>query len=310
MFDWEVCLLTLQKAGVLLAYIALGYALRRTRKLPDSADRVMSGLVTMLFCPAYSIATLSVTMRPENLGQNLRYLGLGAAVLAVVLVLAFALGKSLGRNSLEQRSLTYAMTFSNYGYFGYPLVAGVLGQVALGNLMAFTITITLATNTLGYLLFAQEKMHWKKVLLTPMVLAVVAGIVLGLCNVTLPGMVREGLMSIGNCMSPVSMLLSGFVLGSLPLKELLRGWRSYLYGALRLLVLPAVFVIALYLLGVRGMYLLIPGIYLALPVGMNVVVFPTSLGYDTRDNAKMCFVSYGMSIFLLPVWVALLQAIM
>ncbi len=309
MFDWEVYLLTLQKSGVLLAYIALGYVLRRTKKLPDSADKVMSGLVTMLFCPAYSIATLAQTMRPENLGQNLRLLGLGAGVLAAVLLLAAVLGRSLGRTCLERRSVTYAMTFSNYGYFGYPLVAGVLGQAMLGNMMAFTISITLATNTLGYLLFAQGTMNWKKVLLTPMVLAVAAGVGLGLCDVTLPGTVREGLMGIGSCMSPVSMLLGGFVLGGLPLKELLRGGRSYLYAALRLVGIPALFVAALYLLGARGMYLMIPGIYLALPLGMNVVVFPASLGYDTRENARMCFVSYLLAIPLLPLWFTVLQSL-
>ena len=309
MFNWEVCLLTLQKVGILFAYIAIGYGLRRCKALPENSDGALSKLVTLLFCPAYSIVILAESMQPEALSQNLNLLGMGTLVILASLGLALVLGKLLGRDLLEKRSVTYAMTITNYGYFGYPLVAGVFGQQMLSDMMVFTIPIILVTNSVGYLLFVQEKVSWKKLLLTPMLLALFVGTAIGLCGITLPVSVRDGLMMAGNCMSPVSMVLGGFVLGSLPIKELITGWRSYLYGALRLVLIPALFVAVLYVLGVRGVYLLISGAYLALPLGMNLVVFPASLGYDTRDNAKMCFVSLLLSVVTLPIVFSLLQSI-
>lgn len=308
MFNWEVCLLTLQQMGSLMCYIALGYGLRRFKVLPQDADQTLSKLVTMLFCPAYNIANLSVTMTPENLGSNLKLLGFGTVIIFTALALAFGLSRFLGRSPLEKRSLTYAFTFTNYGYFGYPLVAGVFGTTALGQLMSFCIIIALVTNTAGYLLFA-GKLSWRKILLSPLILAVVIGVMMGLCRVRLPQAAQTMLTGMGNCMSPVSMLLAGFVLGAYPLKQLLSGTHSWLCGAIRLLAIPALFVGALYLLGARGMYLLIPGAFLALPPGLNMVVFPASFGHDTRDNAKLCFVSHVLALPILPLAFAALQAL-
>lgn len=306
MFDWKVCLLTLQQAGVLCAYLVLGFCLSRTGALPKDADKTMSKLVTLLFGPAYNIANLSVSMRPENLSTHLKLFGFGAAVILGAFALAVLLGHSLGRTPLEKRSLIYGFTFSNYGYFGYPLVAGVFGQTALGQMMVFCLAISLLTNTLGYVLFA-PKLSWRKMLLTPLVLAVLLGSALGLTGVQLPGSVRSFLEGAGNCMSPVSMVLAGFVLGRLPLKELVSGWRPWLYGAIRLMALPAITVGLLYCLGARGTYLLLPGLFMALPLGMNVVVFPASFGHDTRDNAKICFVSFLLALLTMPFVFSLLS---
>ena len=110
-------------------------------------------------------------------------------------------------------------------------------------------------------------------------------------------------------MSPVSMILAGYVLGELSIKELVQGFRPYLYSALRLICIPILFVLILWIAGLRNMYLMIPGLYLALPLGMNLVVFPASFGYDTRDNAKMCFISLLMSVITVPIMFGILYQI-
>ena len=66
----------------------------------------------------------------------------------------------------------------------------------------------------------------------------------------------------------------------------------------------------LFLLGVRGMYLALPVMILAMPLGLNLVVFPESMGIDASDNAKMCFVCNLLTIAVLPFVFALLSQIM
>ena len=43
-----------------------------------------------------------------------------------------------------------------------------------------------------------------------------------------------------------------------------------------------------------------------MPLGLNLVVFPESLGEDASGNAKLCFVSYILAAFILPVTFAAL----
>ena len=39
----------------------------------------------------------------------------------------------------------------------------------------------------------------------------------------------------------------------------------------------------------------------AMPVGMNVVVFPESAGQDSPEGAKSCFISYILALGALPL---------
>lgn len=304
----DVFQLTLGKVGMLLTFIAIGYILRRSGRLPEDTGRVLSLLTTMVFSPAYSIRSLSQNLTADKIGEKATLLGYGALCLIAAVGLAFLLAKVFARSEFERRSLTYAFTIPNYGYFGYPVVEGVFGSSVLADVILFGVPISIATNTFGYLLFATEgKFSWKRVVLSPVILAVFIGCALGLSGIKLPGFVNDVLAGAGNCMSPVSMLLAGFVLGAYPLKKLLGNGRSYLYSAMRLVFIPALFFGVMYLLGIRGYMLLIPQMILAMPLGLNLVVFPESCGHHADENATHCFVSYITAALVLPITFALLS---
>ena len=77
-------------------------------------------------------------------------------------------------------------------------------------------------------------------------------------------------------------------------------------AGIRLLGIPALFCAVLFLVGIRGTYLLLPLLIFSMPLGLNLVVFPESLGEDASENAKLCFVSYILAAFILPVTFAAL----
>lgn len=306
-----VLLTTLTKVSVLLIFIGLGYLLRHTRKLPDNAGRVLSLLTTLVFSPAYTIKTLSSSLTMEKIGSQVILIGYGAVIVLSTIGLAFLMAKFLARDDFERRSYVYAFSIPNFGYFGYPLVEGVFGTEVLSQLMIFCLPMTIACNTFGYLLFVKDKkLTLLDILKMPVVVAVFLGAVIGLSGVKLPALVTDILSTAGNCMSPASMLLAGFVLGGFPLKELFKGGRSYMMAAIRLIGIPALVGLVLYVIGVRGMYLTLPVMILAMPLGLNLVVFPESMGIDASNNAKMCFVCNLFTILVLPVVFTLLSQFM
>ena len=109
-------------------------------------------------------------------------------------------------------------------------------------------------------------------------------------------------------MSPASMLLAGFLLGKFPLKSLLSSFRAYWLSAIRMLGIPLLFGIVLYLCGVRGQFFLFPLLVASLPLGLNLVVFPESYGLEesATSNARICFVSYLLALIILPLSFALI----
>lgn len=307
----NVFLTTLSKVSVLLIFIGLGYLLRRTKKLPDNAGRVLSLLTTLVFSPAYTIKNLSASLTLEKIGSQVALIGYGTVIVLATIGLAFVLAKPLARNDFERRSYVYAFCIPNFGYFGYPLVEGVFGSEVLSQLMIFCLPMSIACNTFGYLLFVKDgKLTIKDILKMPVIVSVFIGMAIGLSGLKLPPLVTDVLTTAGNCMSPASMLLAGFVLGGFPLKDLFKGGRSYMMSGIRLLGIPALVGGVLFLLGVREMYLTLPVMILCMPLGLNLVVFPESMGIDASDNAKMCFVCNLLTIAVLPFVFALLSQIM
>lgn len=299
----EVFLLALEQVGVLLIFISIGYILRRFHQLPDSSGHVLSLLNTLVFAPAYSIANFSVNFTRDVVGEKLLIFGFALLAMVGTITLGRILGKLLGRSDMEKRSLMYAFTFSNSGYFGYPVIDGVFGGAVLADYMVFNLPINIACNSYGYMLFQKEKrFSLVRLLSSPLVLASFIGMALGLSGIRMPSVVTTVLNGAGSCMSPCAMLLVGFMLGKFPLSKLFSGWRPYVFTLVRILGVSAILGGIFWLCGLRGELLFYLLLYTSMPLGMNLVVFPESCGYEKEagDNAKMCVVSYVMALGLLP----------
>lgn len=305
----EVFGLTLNAVSTLLIYIAIGYFLRRHHDLPDEAGHVLSLLCTLLFSPAYSIINLSRNFTLDVIGEKMLIVGYGVLFTIAAFGLSYFLSKPFAKDRNEHNSLIYAFAIPNFGYFGYPVIQAVFGDAMLADIMVFVIPLSFATNSIGYVLFMQgKKIPWKTVLISPLVLSVFAGALIGISGIPLPPMVEGILTGLGNCMSPASMLLAGFMLGKFPLNKLLTGKRPYYLSAVRLLLIPLIFGAVLWITGIRGIYLMLPLLITGLPLGMNLVVYPESQGLEriATDNAKLCFISYLLSVLVLPVTFAIL----
>ena len=297
----EVAGLTVQKVAMLLIFIAAGYLLRRSGKLSDQASKILSALSATVFCPAYSMRNLWVNFTLGKIAQNGLVMAYGLLFTLASIGLGQLLARLLGKPGLERRSLAYAFTIPNYGYFGYPVIEGVFGSEVLTQVLIFIIPLNIATNTYGYLLFTPDgKLSWKRVF-NPLMLGVISGMALGLLGVPMPQLVDDVLGGAGGCMSTVAMLLAGVVLGGFPLRKLLSGFKAYWLSAVRMIGIPALFGVVAWLCGARGLWLLLPLSVFAMPLGLNLVVYPESQGMDAGENAKLCCVSYLMAILVLPL---------
>lgn len=309
----DVFMLTLARVTLLMIFITLGYFLHRRNFLPEQTGRVLSLLCMLVFSPAYNFKSISSRFTMDVLTDKLVLLGAGLLLAIAVVIAGNLISKPLGKTDMERKSLKYAFIFSNYGYFGYPVIEGVFGAEMLGDFIIFMQPINFLCYTYGLMIFQEEAKRLKLTdfLKKPIIVAVILGAIWGLTGLTMPSILQSAIDTAAACQTPSCMLLAGFLLGKFPLKKLLTGKKTYLLCAIRLVGIPILFGILTWLLGVRGKLLFLSLLFTAMPLGLNLVVFPESLGYeeDAEKNAKLCFVSFLLSLITLPCIFALLTAI-
>ena len=106
-------------------------------------------------------------------------------------------------------------------------------------------------------------------------------------------------------MSPLAMLLTGFVIGGYSLKKLASDKKVYLASVIRLIILPSLFMLVLLALKTDNAIIRAALCATAMPLGLNTVVFPAAYGGDTTPGASMALISHLISIITIPVMFAI-----
>ncbi len=314
---------TLEQTSILLAFIFIGFFLRKKEIITESGKKVLAGLLVNLFLPCYYIVSLSTRISIERISEYLLYFATGTGLAIAIIFIAMPFAHLIGKDILQKNILKYSFAFSNIGYFGYPVVGAVFGEAVKASMIIFCIPQSVLISTYGYQVLTQkienpedvkfaleQKKKWYeniRFLYAPPFMGLMIGVIIGLLPISLPPYIVNMLDLAKNCQSPVAMLLTGAVLSSVPLLKLFTSIKSYVVGFVRLLVIPAVMGGLFYLFGARGELLVIAVASVALPVGMNVVVYPESAGLDGTEGAKTCFVSYVLALATLPLVFEILQ---
>ncbi len=295
---------TIGQLAILFGFIIAGIIIGRLRILPEDAAGTLSKLLTIFFMPTLTFRSCATNCKMENIMQYITYISISAAVIIVLFLISKLLACRFAKNDSEIGIYSYALTVSNCGYMGYPMMLAMFGDLMLFKMMIVAIPVNIYIYTLGMGMMATGKISLRS-LINPVFIATMLGIVFGLSGLTLPSIADEFLSGAANCMSPVAMLVSGLVMSRLPFKKLFGDVRAYIAALLRLIILPAALVAVLYLLGVGEELLVIMLVLNAMPIGMNTIVFPEAHGIDGTSGAKLVLVSNILCIITIPLMVML-----
>lgn len=301
---------------MILLYIGIGFVLRRSRLLPETTSKSLSLLETFVFLPALIFNNLSSNVQIEKIKTYSVMVSSGALFLGAVLLVAFVFTKifSKGRPADERGTYMYMFAFANYGYVGYPVIEGVFGSSMLTSMILFAVPFTFAIYTYGAILLSNDGKSKKLTIppkMIPILCALALGVIVGLTGIKLPTVVTGMTGALKGCMSPVAMIMTGFVLGSLNFKQIFTSVRAYAVSIVRLVIIPAIFAGALLLLGlfveIPGELMIIPLFIASMPIGLNAVIFVEASGRDSTGNARMCLISYILALFTVPLVMAFLS---
>ena len=106
------------------------------------------------------------------------------------------LGRRLPRDTYTQNVCIAILAIPNTSYVGTPLVLELFGTKTLMQMMLFTIPLTVYCNTEGYRLLVGKEKADARALLNPVTVSMLAGMVFGLLEIPMPGLVTEVLTGV------------------------------------------------------------------------------------------------------------------
>ena len=321
----DAFLATLRPMLTLFLIIAIGFLLRKGNVLSAGSAEVIAKLETWVFCPALSFYTMInyctvSSLKTHALNVIISLCGVGTAILiGILLSRIFA-----KENSNERGIYCYAFAFANSGYMGDPIVQALFGDEALSYYKIFCLPINILIMTWGLSLIIPRTKNGsgiKNVVFNPSLLAMIIGVLAGISGLGkyMPDFVMSALDTLKSCMGPVAMLLAGVMIAGYGTRAMLSKKKVYIASLLRLVFIPA-FIITL-LFGAKELINLVfrtnidNGVLhlsffaLAMPLGLNTIVFPAAYGGDSETGASMALVSHAMSIITIPLLYSLMTVI-
>lgn len=297
----------LQMFIILLA----GVIAYKTGLINKTSTAHLSNLLLMMVSPLLSFLSYQLDFTPELLK------GLLLALFASVLTYVISIGLSEllfrpGKSSQSAKTANYgvekiALVYSNCGFFGIPLVSSIFGTEGVFYLTAYLTAFNVLLWTHGLLAMGERfdlKTLWKK-LMTPAILAVVAGVICFLLRIHLPELLTYPLSLIANMNTPLAMIVAGANLAQADLLKCLKKPRVYLVSFLRLLVLPALSLLLLWMLHMTISldFTIAFTVFIAsaCPVGAVSIMFAERFGKDSSYATELFVVSTVLSLLTIPL---------
>ena len=299
---------TLNQMFVLFTFMALGYFLNWKGILPLNTSIAVSRLETNVLVPCLVFNTFYKYCTIDNMKEKWLYIVYGTAIMLVSIVLGVVLSRVFAKDDYLRKIYTYSFAVANFSFMGNAVVLGIFGEDVLFDYMIFTLPLCLYVYSFGTASLIpkeKDKGFSFKVFLNPICVSMLLGALAGLSGIPLPKFLVTSIAQAGACMSPLAMILTGFVVANYSFKTLASKGRIYVASILRLIVIPLAFVLVLKLLNTDSTIIMLTLCATAMPLGLNTVVFPAAYGGDTTPGASMALISHIMSIITIPIMFSL-----
>ena len=303
----NVLIPTLNQMGFLFLLIVIGYIVTRIGAVPAHATVTLSKMENNIFIPALVIGTFMNNFTVERLSTAWQYFAAGFATLILTIPAAILIARLITKDRYIRKIYTYGLSFSNFGFMGNAVVSALFPEIFMEYLIFvlpfWALIYIWATPALLIPIEGESKTLKDKLrpLANPMFIGMLIGIVLGLLPITMPSFLNKSISTLGDCMSPIAMLLTGMTIAKIDIKKALTNVSVYVVSLIRLVAIPAVFLILLRFIPLPRSIEICIICFLAMPLGLNTIVVPAAYGKDSTVASAMALISHLLSCITIPI---------
>lgn len=291
--------------AVLFSFIFIGFTIRQGGFLPENSAEIFSKLENRILMPAVVINTFRTNCTVKNISEKWVFIAYSTGVLLFCIATGFVVARFLGKTEYLKKVYRYSISVSNFGFVGTAMVSGIYGaeSMELFDYLMFTLPLNLFTYSIG-IAWLVPNGHGKfsmKNFVNPIFVSIFIGAILGLLPIPKFRLVTTIINSTAACMSPIAMILTGFVIGGYSFTNLFGKWQTYVVAGIRLVFLPTVSVLVLKLFNAPQEAVVATLCANAMPLGLNTVIIPSAYGKSPDDGASIALVSQLTAVFSIPI---------
>lgn len=291
--------------AVLFSFIFIGFTIRQGGFLPENSAEIFSKLENRILMPAVVINTFRTNCTVKNISEKWVFIAYSTGVLLFCIATGFVAARFLGKTEYLKKVYRYSISVSNFGFVGTAMVSGIYGaeSMELFDYLMFTLPLNLFTYSIG-IAWLVPNGHGKfsmKNFVNPIFVSIFIGAILGLLPIPKFRLVTTIINSTAACMSPIAMILTGFVIGGYSFANLFGKWQTYVVAGIRLVFLPTVSVLVLKLFNAPQEAVVATLCANAMPLGLNTVIIPSAYGKSPDDGASIALVSQLTAVFTIPI---------
>ncbi len=310
-----VFLSTLNQMAYLFTLIIAGYILVKTKAVSSNTAGVLSKLENNLFIPCLVVSTFANNFTLEKLNTAGNFFLIGGIVILISIPLAIIISKIYTKDSYIRKIYTYGLAFSNFGFMGNAVVKAMFPEIFMEYLIfVMPFWIFIYVWAVPSLLVPSERevrtvKDRLKSLVNPMFIALFIGMIIGLCSFKLPAFLNDSVAIMGECMSPVAMLLTGMTIATIDLAKTLKNVSVYIVSVTRLIFIPLLAIAVIWFVPMSKDLAICTICSLAMPLGLNTIVIPSAYGCDTSVASGMALISHILSCVTIPIIFLMLELV-
>ena len=298
---------TLNQMAFLFTLIIIGYIIGRLNIVQPSAAGMLSKLENNVFVPALILSTFMQNFTLDRITSAWQYLLCGLAVILISIPVAYLGANICSKDPYIKKINIYGLTFANFGFMGNAIVLALFPDLFMEYIIfVFPFWVLIYAWAVPKFLIGSENNSTKffdkiRPLINPMFISIPIGMLIGLTNMPVPAFLESATNTLGNCMSPIAMLLTGITIAKIDLKATFKNLSIYSVSFIRLIIIPVIAIIVLMLLKPPHGIAICTICAVSMPLGLNTIVVPGAYGKDTSVAAGMALISHLISCITIPL---------
>ena len=291
----------IQKIIVLFIAMIAGYICKKSKILDGKSTKSLSNMLTYITNPCLILCSLQMEYSSEALVIAGKIFLLSIIIHTVMAIVSHFI--FMKNNNHRSRSVySFALTYANCGYMGYPIMMAIFGDIGLFYGVIFTTVFNLFNWTHGIIVMNPEKgkLPWKKLIYNPALISVIISMTLFLSKTMLPVTVKDGLKMVGDMTFPLSMIIIGSLLADMKLINILSHYSVYLFSLLKLIAIPAVMLIIAKLFNLPEIIAITGLTMCSSPSAANTAVLAEVYDNDSALAARLVGVTTLFCLFTMP----------
>ncbi len=302
-----ISLLLLYKIFQLFIFMILGFILVKTKIVNSDDSKVLSKISIYLLIPSIIINSFDIEVTNDTVNGLVAAFAVAFIIHIVLFLIDICFKRVCSGTNVERASVMY----SNAGNLIIPIVRFLLGEEWVVYSCAYLSVQLFFIFTHGINLFSKDKrFNFKKIICNINIIAIVIGVIMMVCGLRLPVVVKDIVSPLGEMIGPVAMLIAGMLAAKVNYKQLFKNKKIYLVLFMRMVFCPLVILLLLVLcksIPVANIdkILLISFLASIAPVASTVMQFAQINNDDEEYAVTINILSTLICIVTMPVFVGL-----